>query len=358
MRAIRETVTVVHQRNVLRVLSRLILPVLVILLSGCSAFRGATRIDMQPFSDNARILFGDAVIVSRPFQMKHLRPYASIPEYQQLVEKGRPLKEALKRVVYYSNQVVAINNSSLSDSEKNHQLAIYLSEAMEAAIENQHAGSLRLDKNAAQESLANIRNATTYLDGVAAATPIVNSVVLAIHDRLDELQDLMPTVIVAFNREIDLEFGATRANFLRLTEVQERLMRSTSQLYAARIGDKSELDVVILENGSMREFFSSAEKATPDQLAAAEEFLLEQLRNVDTMLHQLDEAKAEYLAKQNELIQWQTHVDDRIMVARNSVTVWAQSHRNLGDGIPVPPLIDISAIALGLANKASKSVVP
>jgi hypothetical protein len=47
----------------------------------------------------------------------------------------------------------------------------------------------------------------------------------------------------------------------------------------------------------------------------------------------MDVAKAEYVAKQDELIVWRTQVDEKIMIARTAITVWAQSHRNLGAAI-------------------------
>jgi len=77
---------------------------------------------MAPFSDNAGTLFSEATKVSRPFQWKHLKPYIGIEEFQSVVKSAQPLFEALRGVVYYSNQVVAINNSKFSDKEKNRQL--------------------------------------------------------------------------------------------------------------------------------------------------------------------------------------------------------------------------------------------
>jgi hypothetical protein len=76
------------------------------------------------------------------------------------------------------------------------------------------------------------------------------------------------------------------------------------------------------------------------------------------MMDQMDEIKAEYIAKQNELIAWRTQVDEKIRIARTAITIWAQSHRNLGAGIPVPPLIDVAGIAGGLVGTAAKTVIP
>jgi hypothetical protein len=76
------------------------------------------------------------------------------------------------------------------------------------------------------------------------------------------------------------------------------------------------------------------------------------------MIQQLSNDAADYHAKQDEMENWRINVDERIKVARNAMTVWAQSHRNLGAGIPVPPLIDVSGFASGLVGTAVNKVVP
>ena len=135
-------------------------------------------------------------------------------------------------------------------------------------------------------------------------------------------------------------------------------MLSVTRIYRARIGDQAELDTLLQENIALKEFIPSSKKASPGQLMAAESYLLGQLHHIDTMFNQLDETKKEYLAKQNELMAWRTQVDEKVRVARMAMTIWAQSHRNLGAGIPVPPLIDVTGIATGVVGTASKTVLP
>ncbi len=86
---------------------------LMFLVTSCSVFQKTRKIEMTPFSDNAGTLFGEATKISRPFQWKHLKPYLTIPEFERLAKRAVPLLYALRGVVYYSNQVVAINNSKL-----------------------------------------------------------------------------------------------------------------------------------------------------------------------------------------------------------------------------------------------------
>jgi uncharacterized protein YydD (DUF2326 family) len=210
----------------------------------------------------------------------------------------------------------------------------------------------------ARKVLDNIRNADTYLEGITAAGPVVNSVVLAILKRLDEIQAMIDPILLGFDREIEQDYGATRVNYKRLINLQEQMMLSITRLYRARIGDRAELDTLVQENASLTDYLPSTENVSPAQLASAETHLLKQLHQIDDMLNQLDDAKAEYVAKQDELIAWRIQVDQKIMIARTAMTIWAQSHRNLGAGIPVPPLFDVGGFATGLIGTAANTVIP
>ncbi len=238
---------------------------MVFLISGCSFFQGSKKIDMTPFSDNAETMFAEAVKVSRPFQWKHLKPYTNIPEFEHLEKIAIPLLEALRGIVYYSNQVVAINNARMSDKEKNRQLAIYLNEAMQKSAEKGKVDSLRLDELGIKTVMENIRNAEKYLDGIAAASPMVNTVVLALQDRLDEIEQNIPLILIGFDREIERDYGTIRTNFLKLKALQNQTMTSITRLYRARIGDRAELDTLIQHDASMKDYLPSAKTATPAQ---------------------------------------------------------------------------------------------
>ena len=336
--------------------SGIILLMSVFVLTSCSAFKGSRKFDMSPFADNTGTMFAEATKISRPFQWKYCKPYISIPEAQQFGASAIPLLEALHGIVYYSNQVVAINNAKLSDREKNNQLARYLNEAMERALENKEADSLQLDLSGAVRILENIRNAKTYREGILASEPIVNSVVRAILDRIDKIQNLVPIVLAGLDREIENDYAEVRQNYLRLQELQKDLMLSVTRLYRARMGDKGELDSLLQADASLRNLILSGETVSLSQMTAAEKHLVQQLNEIDTMLHQLDGVKIEYIAKKDELIRWRSQVDEKIRIARTAMVVWAQSHRNLGAGIPVPPLIDVGGMASGLVGNAAKTV--
>ena len=241
---------------------------LTVIVTGCSIFQGSRKIDMTPFSDNAETMFGEAVKISRPFQWKHLKSYTSVPELRELFIKAVPVLEALRGIVYYSNQVAAINNARISDKEKNRQLALYLQEVIEKALKKQEPDSIRLNLARAMKILDNIRNAEKYIDGIAAASPIVNAIVITTQDLLDEIEADIPKVLTAFDREIEEDYGVTRNNFREMRFLQNKTMILMTKLYRAQIGDVAELDTLMQMDVSLKKYFDTPGTVSQAQMAA------------------------------------------------------------------------------------------
>jgi hypothetical protein len=164
--------------------------------------------------------------------------------------------------------------------------------------------------------------------------------------------------LAGFEREIEREYAVSKKNYKSLLALQEKIMLSTTRLYNARMGDRAELETMLEEEVSLKHYIPSGDKAIHANLAAAENYLLGQLKEIDMMLTQLDDQKSEYISLQDELISWRTQLDEKILIARTSMTIWARAHKNLGAGVPVPPMIDVSGIASNLAGNAAKAVIP
>jgi hypothetical protein len=139
-----------------------------------------------------------------------------------------------------------------------------------------------------------------------------------------------------------------------LKVLQARSMRALNLLYRCRMGDKSSFDQLFAEDPSLKEILRQPEKATSKDMETAEQYLLDRLSRIDGVIHQLDYDVADYKAKREELEAFRLNVDERVKIARQAMMIWAQSHRNLGAGIPVPPMIDITGITGGLVGEAKK----
>jgi hypothetical protein len=135
-------------------------------------------------------------------------------------------------------------------------------------------------------------------------------------------------------------------------------MRTLNHLYRAKFVSSAYLDTLLQIDPSMKEFIPSAKTANNKKIQAAEEYLINRLKTIDGVIHQLDDDVVDYRAKRDELEAWRLQTDEKIRIARNAITVWAQSHQNLGNGVPVPPMIDVAGFASGLIGGAASRAVP
>lgn len=325
--------------------------VFLFLLPGCALFQSSREIDMNPFAENTAVMFAEAAKVNRPPRWDALKPYYSIPELREIRLRAEPVNRGLRGIVMYSNQLVALNMSSKSDKEKNRLLVAYLKEAAAKVADRSRFDSIGVSYSMLDTVFSSMERAGTFREGIEAGSPLINAIVLAMLNRLDEIDQVVPTIIAALDRAIDEEYAEKRTNYANLVRLQTKSLRAMTLLYDGKSGDRAALEQLLAVDPSMREFFASPANATPKELTAAEENLSIRLERINTFLHHLDEEKAVYSAKQRELEALRVNVEDRIKIARDAVMIWAQSHRNLGQGIAVPPLVDIGGIAGGLARK-------
>ncbi len=339
-------------KHIFHLILRAGLPALALMSqTGCSVFQSSRAIDMAPFAENTQLMFAEAAKVSRPVRWNELKEYYSLPAVAGFRDKAQPVIRGLRALVMYSNQLVALNMSAKSDKEKNRLLARYLREAMAKVANPAMLDTIGVSPSLLDSVYSDIERAAEFREGIAAASPLVNAVVLALNRGLDRIDEEVPVVIAAVDREVEAKYAEKRRNYVGLVRMQTETQYAVTLLYDARKGDRAALANAIEADPSVREFITSPDKPTPAMYAAAEDALTHRLDRVDAYLNQLKSEKAGYLAKQEELESLRLGIDEKIRVARNAVTIWAQSHRNLGDGIAVPPLIDVVGMAGGLARK-------
>ncbi len=306
---------------------------------------------MTPFAENTSAMFAEAAKVGRQPKWNYLKPYANIPELLRLRQASLPLIRGLRGIVMYSNQIVALNMSDKTDKEKCALLKVYFKEAEAKIADRARFDSIGVTAAVMDTVYNNIERASTFREGIEAASPLVNAVVLAMQRRLDEIDAEVPVVLNVLDQIVERAYGSRRQNYDELIRLQAEFQHVAILLYDGRRGNREAFNQVLVADPSIREFFASVDKPTAKEFDNAEMTLTGRLGRIEGFLHQLDGEKAMYTARQQELEDVRINVDMRVKVARDAIMVWAQSHRNLGAGIAVPPLIDVAGIAGGLARK-------
>lgn len=316
-----------------------------IITQSCSLFKEKVEFDMQPFSDNTTVLFQEAAKVDRPYQFKSLATFVDIEKYAELKQKAEPVIYGLRGISYYSNQVVAISNSKMSEKGKNRQLASFVKDILEVIEHKERVDSLGLTYAQVDSTIRAIRQADTFREGIKAADPATKTVVLSMFDRLDSLEVMVKDVVAAFEERVYTDYELAITNYLTLKELQNDTQFRLTQVYLAQSGSRSTLDSLRAADESLGRFFKGNKPYEEKAYEDAEVFLLARLENVDDMLKQLDDDKAEFMDMKREIGEWQIQADEKIKITRTSLIAWSQSHKNLGQGLVTPPIIGIETIA-------------
>lgn len=316
-----------------------------ILLQSCSAFKKTVELDMQPFSDNTTVMFQEAAKVDRPFQFKALAAYKDVAKFTELKEEAKPIINALKGISYYSNQLVAISNSPLSQREKNEQLALYVKDVLERVDHQERLDKLGLTYRQVDSTIVEIKKAETYREGIKAADPAIKSMVLSLFDRLSTLEIMIADVIQTFEEKIYNDHELAIKNYYEFKSLQDKNQYSLTQLYAAQSGLENSLDSLIVADKALAKYFPSDKDRSQQAYQEAEEYLLKRLTTIDSMLLQLEDDKVEFMDIKREISEWHIQADEKIKIARNSLIVWSQSHKNLGQGVVTPAILGIENIA-------------
>ena len=135
----------------------------------------------------------------------------NVPEVNDIRSHSEPVLKGLRGLVMYSNQIVALNMSTKSDRDKNALLADYLQDATSRVGGVDKLAKIGVSTAAFDSTLASIRAAKTFLDGIGAASPFVNAFVIALLDGLDMLHAGLPVATSAIERGIESEYRDKRS---------------------------------------------------------------------------------------------------------------------------------------------------
>jgi hypothetical protein len=327
--------------------------------SGCSTFRGSRRLDMGPFGENTVQMVGEMQKFNRPAPWVYLKKYQGHPAVMAVGPKLVALRTLMRGVAYYSMQVVALNESKLSEQKKLRELSRYLESAVRPLVPEDP------DSTFSQEDLdavaREVRSRESFMDGLAAAQPLVNAAQawgLKIFDQFDEV---VGAAAGTLNGELEAEFGPLKRNITELEALQERAMEGMTLIYKHRLGDPGAMAALRSLYPPVVEQLPPGKPPTAKQLNDAELELMAQLDRIRRLKEQLVPEFTIYKECQRELEGLRILNEERARLGRATLVLWARSHKNLGVGVPVPPVIDVVGLvqkATGAAAGAAGKLVP
>ncbi|HTQ80782.1 MAG TPA: hypothetical protein VMM92_12355 [Thermoanaerobaculia bacterium] len=342
----------------------LVLPTVLLALAvtstACSVFQSSRRLDMRPFGENTVQMVGEMQKFQRPAPWVYLKKYSDDPKVLAVGSEHRALQALLRRVALYSLEVVALGESRLSEQAKVRELANYLQESVRPNIPDDTVNEV-FGKGDLDEVISDVRTRKTFIDALAAAQPLVAAVQAAglrIFDRFDERVSEAEKAVGA---EIESEFAPLKRTIKELEDLQLRNMDSVTLIYQHRLGAPYALEELRRIYPPAAEQLPPGKEPTAWQLEAAELGLVDELDRIQRLKDQLIPEFNIYKESQRELEALRILNEERARLGRATLTFWARSHKSLGMGVVVPPVIDMVALlrtATGSAAGTAAKAVP
>ena len=326
---------------------------LVLSVAGCSRFKTTRKLDVGPFAENTVTMVGEVQRLNRAPDWSHLLPYKERPSVVAARTAGRPVRELLRGVALYSTQLVALQESSLPESRKVAELASYLEEVARPGVEAKQTEEIGITVGRFDSMLVTIRSAPTFMEALSAAQPLVLSVTVYANKLFDTTDEAVRVAVADLGNEIETKFAPLRANMLEMQSLHTRLVHNFGQLYRARFGEAAALDSLLASNPSLKDLAPKGRRASGKELDAIEEKLASELNQVEAVRSQLAPEFALYREYQAELNALRDQTEDLLRLGRATMNLWSRSHRNLAQGISVPPSIDVVGLFRSTAQNAA-----
>jgi len=333
---------------------------LAITATGCSLFSSSRRLDMRPFGENTVQMVGEMQKFQRPAPWVYLKKYSDRPEVLAVGTEHLALRALLRGVALYSLEVVALGESRLSEQAKVRELASYLQESVRPNLPAD-AGTEVFGWADFDEVIGDVKKRETFIDAIGAAQPLVAAVQTAglrIFDRFDER---VSEAEKAVSTEIEGDFAPLKRTIKELEDLQLRSIDGVTLIYQHRLGAPQALDELRRIYPPAAEQLPPGKEPTSRQLEAAELVLVAELDRIQRLKDQLIPEFNIYKESQRELEGLRILNEERARLGRATLTFWARSHKNLGMGVVVPPIIDMAGLlrtATGSAVGAAAKAVP
>ncbi len=326
--------------------------------TSCRHFRPSRGLDLATFADNTVATIGNVQRFEQPGVWVYLRNHREHPAVLKAAEHRIRLARLLRGIAFYSVQMVAIGDARLPEERKLTELARHLEVVVRQASSEPEAEDWGVTPADIDRIVGEITQQTTFLDGVAAAEPLVNGSKRYGLKLVDTLDEDIAEATSAIGRAVAAEFAEVNENVAAVGRVQQRLLRGFALLHQHRLGDPQALEQLRAAVPLAREALPPGKPPSARDLDALEVQLAAQLERVETAKKQLVPDLADYERSQRELDDLRAAHVEQARLARVTLMFWAGSHRNLGRGIAVPPAIDIPGLLTSGAVGVTKAISP
>jgi chromosome segregation ATPase len=325
--------------------------------SGCSTVSHTRKLDMQPFAENTVTAIGEMRKLETPPIWIRLRPFFSHPSIVETRAITKPLVELVRGVNSYSLQVVALNESRISEKNKVRELVRYLRGASQLALlEEADSAEVRLTSERREQIFKEIEKRESLMDALQAADPIVNAVLARGFELSDAVDASIMRSSAAIEAEVQGEYRDVLEDRVNLMKLQEQTARAQVLAQRLAFGDEAAAGELRTTVPFLAELLPVGQKPGRKEQQAVLEDLSAKAAKIKTALEQIDPQYQAYRESILELDTLRAGKVENAKLARSVLMVWSRSHKSLARGVEVPPMFDLAGIISASAKTAATTV--
>jgi hypothetical protein len=325
------------------------------LLGGCAKFSASRKMDAGPFGENVTVMMGDvSADVRKPF---YIKKYIDGPSRDAYQAEWDNMKRTMRGIVLYSQQVVNIAQSPMTERKKPNALAATMKE-ISANVTDERIKDFKMTREELNDIIRNVEIQDTMLAALGAAQPFVDRVANYVDTSFERVEAALNKLIRDIDARIDDRWGLNRENVESLYGLQNLTIKSYSLLYQYREGDAASLAALRVNDPALQTALGKDRAVSEKDLDATEAQIMARLKNLHAIREQIMPQVERYILEtreRDELYNQHKEVGKKLRV---TTMLWARAHRNLAAGIPVPAEIDLYSVLLGSVKKFSPVPLP
>ncbi len=342
-------------RNILKYF--LMVSFLLFITVGCSAFQETQRMDLTPFANSMITVASEIQYSLFQHKLVTVRKTAHGPEVERFLENTNKLRKIIGATIAYSIEIVTLEESNLSGSEKSELLADYV-ESLERPVMGKPFPDLNLTQDQIDEILRNVRSQKKFLDALGAAQPIINEVARVSGELTEETKLLLDKAYIEIMHEWDEEYEGAIWATKQIKANQNATLTAMYYLGEYTVGRQNSLDSVYHYDPLSKEMFSEGHEFTRADILEIEKRLYAKLKMIQELKDIFETDMDNYEEGLMELDNIKQAYNDALRKARNAIILWSRAHYQLSKGVTDPAQIDLMQLMIGTAGKVLPGTSP
>ena len=323
------------------------------ILAGCSKFKSSQRLNLAPFAEDMIAVAGDIQYGLGQNYAVYLRSHGETPEYAKFQRMAAKVRLLIRSTIAYALEVVTLADSRLSGPERTDALADRLDSLVRPVVAPPTA-AMNMSSAELDTILADVRDAKSLLDGLAAAQPIINEVARISGEIFEDTKTALDAAATATQRQISADVAPVLAQDAMLRGFQWRGVKGLDLVQRHWHGDPSAMDSLAILMPGVAKVASSGGEFSIEEMTAVEQRIVFSLQTINEVRNQLRPDVELFWRQQAELEELVASFNKALRQARVAMVAWSRAHQRLASGITDPSEIDI----FGIAKKAAGDFAP